>query len=239
MKRLPILSAAILTLAALTLQSAETQAQTQPEKPRDWANYTRYAQANAEQKSRPTPPDAVFMGNSITDGWASQHPDFFEANNYVGRGISGQVTAQMLARFRADVLDLRPKAVAILAGTNDLAQNEGFVSIENIAGNIISMAELARAHGIRVAICSVLPADDYPWRPAITGVPEMVRSLNELLAAWASVNGCVYVDYFSAMDDGNGGLPPSLARDGIHPTSAGYDIMEGIIKPAIDRLLVD
>ena len=203
----------------------------------DWANYGRYADANVTLNALGASPDVVFMGNSITDGWASQHPAFFEDNNYVGRGIGGQVTAQMLARFRADVIDLEPRVVVILAGTNDIARNQGFVSIENIAGNIISMAQIARANGIEPVICSVLPAAEYPWRKEITQVPDKVRALNAMLREWARANSATYVDYFSAMADERDGLPADLASDGIHPTSAGYDLMEAIIKPVLDRVL--
>ena len=203
----------------------------------DWANFGRYAEANTTVKAAPTRPDAVFMGNSITDGWASQRKEFFSTNNYVGRGISGQVTAQMLARFRPDVIELRPRAVVILAGTNDIAHNQGFVSVENIAGNIISMAQLAQANGIHPVICSILPAADYPWRPAGKEVPAKVRAVNNILRTWAEANGATYVDYFTPMADQRDGLPTELARDGIHPTAAGYEIMEGIVKPILDRVL--
>ncbi len=201
---------------------------------RDWANYRHYGKANAELKKTP---DVVFMGNSITQGWAEQHPAFFTANNYLGRGISGQVTAQMLARFRSDVLELKPKVVVILAGTNDLAQNDGYISIPHIAGNIASMAQLAQANGIKVVICSVLPAANYSWRPAVTEVPQKIAELNGMLKAWAAENGCTYVDYFSEMEDGDGGLPKALSGDGVHPTSAGYDEMERIITPVLGKLL--
>lgn len=203
----------------------------------DWANHGRYGDANFELSVGGVCPDVVFMGNSITDAWASQHTAFFTDNNYVGRGISGQVTAQMLARFRTDVIDLNPKVVVILAGTNDIAHNQGFVSLHNIAGNIFSMAQLARANGIEPVICSVLPAAEYPWRREITQVPAKVRALNAMLREWARANGCVYVDYFSAMADERDGLPANLAADGIHPTSAGYDMMEAIIKPILDGIL--
>ena len=199
----------------------------------DWADFGRYAAANAEQKAAAIRPDVVFMGNSITQGWADSHPEFFAGNNYAGRGIGGQVTAQILARFRPDVLELRPKAVVILAGTNDIARNQGFVALENIAGNIVSMAELARAHGIEPVLCSVLPAAGYPWRPEITGVAAMVVELNGLLADWACENDCAYVDFWSAMADADGGLPENLAYDGIHPTSEGYDRMEQVIAPLL------
>ncbi len=226
MKKIMILCAALLGVVSLSAQGNH-----------DWANFGKYAEANAEMKAQGLRPDAVFMGNSITEGWAGQHPGFFTKGNYAGRGISGQVTAQMLARFRPDVLDLAPKAVVILAGTNDLAHNEGYISIENIANNIFSMAELAKAHKIKVVICSVLPAADYPWRPEITDVAAKVKELNALLSAWAAKNKCTYVDFWSAMADQRGGLPKELAGDGIHPTSEGYDRMEAMLSPVLKKIL--
>ena len=149
----------LILLIALALPALLTAQQ------RDWANYGRYAEANAQLT---TPPAVVFMGNSITDGWDNAHPEFFTANNFACRGIGGQVTGQMLCRFRADVINLHPQAVVILAGTNDLAQNNGPIATQHIVENIISMAELAMAAGIRPIICSVLPAGKYPWRTEIT-----------------------------------------------------------------------
>jgi lysophospholipase L1-like esterase len=221
-----ILFAALLGAAALSAQGDH-----------DWANFGKYAETNAGMKAKNIRPDAVFMGNSITEGWAGQHPDFFTKGNYTGRGISGQVTAQMLARFRPDVLDLAPKAVVILAGTNDIAQNEGFISVENIAGNIISMAELAKTHKIKVVICSVLPASHYPWHPHITDVAAKVKRLNALLSDWAAKNKCTYVDYWTPMADDQGGLPKSLAGDGIHPNDEGFRQMEAILAPTLNKLL--
>ena len=142
---------------------------------RDWANYGRYAAANA---ALTTAPAVVFMGNSITDGWDNAHPEFFTDNNFACRGIGGQVTSQMLCRFRADVIALRPKAVVILAGTNDIAGNNGPIECGHIVENIVSMAELALAAGIRPILCSVLPAAKYPWRPEIESVPEKIAALN-------------------------------------------------------------
>ncbi len=192
----------------------------------DWANFARYEQAN---KSAPKNPQAVLLGDSITDNWARMHGDFFEKNNLVGRGISGQVTSQMLVRMRRDVLDLNPKFVAILAGTNDIAKNNGDISIENIYGNIVSIAEIAKLHGIKVAICSVLPVYQYPWRKEISEPAEQIKKLNAMLKKYAAENGCIYVDYHSAMADARGGLPESLAKDGVHPTLEGYAIMEKIL----------
>lgn len=196
----------------------------------DWANYGRFRDANA---TAPRHAPAVFMGNSIVEGWVRTDPAFFSDNNYIGRGISGQVTAQMLARFRADVLALQPKSVVILAGTNDIAMNNGYVALEDIAGNIESMVELAQAHGIRAIICSVLPAYDYAWRPGLEPADKIIR-LNEMLKKYADKNDIPYVDYHSAMKDERNGLSEQLAGDGVHPTLEGYKIMEQLIKPVIE-----
>jgi lysophospholipase L1-like esterase len=213
---------ATLTVAAVAAQEV-----------RDWANFGRYEEANSTLS---TAPCAVFMGNSITDSWIDNSPTFFADNNYVDRGISGQVTSQMLARFRPDVLDLQPKVVVILAGINDIARNDGYISIPNIAGNIFSMAELAKMHKIKVVICSVLPASHFPWNTEIANVPAMVVELNGMLKEWADENGCTYLDYHSAMDDGNGGLSAELSGDGVHPTKQGYGVMEHLVKPVIDKI---
>ncbi len=199
-----------------------------------WANYNKYELENKTVKQ----PIAVFMGNSITEGWFRNHPDFFKSNNYIGRGISGQVTAQMLARFRRDVLDLKPKVVSILAGTNDIAQNCQYMSVENIAGNIFSMAELAQANGIKVIICSTLPASHYPWRPAIKDPARQIIRLNKLLKKYANQHNIPYVDFHSIMKDKENGLPEKYSKDGVHPTPDGYTMMESIIKEAITNLLV-
>ena len=192
----------------------------------DWAGFGRYAEAN---KSVKTPPLAVLMGDSITDAWVKKTPsDFFKKNNIVGRGISGQVSSQMLVRFRRDVLDLKPKYVAILAGTNDIAQNQGYISVENIFGNIVSMVEIAKANGVVPVVCSILPANKYPWRKEIKPVP-MVKKLNEMLKDYCEKNSVIYVDYFTKLVDDKDGLPKKYANDGIHPTPDGYAIMEEIL----------
>lgn len=201
---------------------------------RDWANYGRYAEANA---ALTTAPAVVFMGNSITDGWDNAHPEFFTDNNFACRGISGQVSSQMLCRFRADVIDLRPKAVVILAGTNDIAGNNGPIESEHIAENIVSMAELALAAGIRPILCSVLPAAQYPWRPEVESVPEKIRALNDRLRQYAAERGLTWVDYYSAMDAGDGSMRSEYTRDGVHPTPEGYTVMEAVIRPALAEWL--
>lgn len=202
--------------------------------PQDWANYGRYAEANAQLEKAPA---VVFMGNSITDGWDDAHPEYFTDNNFACRGISGQVTSQMLCRFRADVINLRPKAVVILAGTNDLALNNGPIEIPHIAENIISMAELALAEGIRPILCTVLPVGQYPWRPEVTDVPGKISSLNGMLREYAEKRGITWVDYHAAMDAGDGSMRKDLSNDGVHPTREGYDLMEQVLAPALKRYL--
>ena len=214
----------LILLIALALPALLTAQQ------RDWANYGRYAEANAQLT---TPPAVVFMGNSITDGWDNAHPEFFTANNFACRGIGGQVTGQMRCRFRADVSNLHPQAVVILAGTNDLAQNNGPITTQHIVENIISMAELAMAAGIRPIICSVLPAGKYPWRTEIESVPEKIRDLNARLRQYASDRGLAWVDYYTAMDAGDGAMRSEYTKDGVHPTPEGYDVMERIVLPAL------
>lgn len=192
----------------------------------DWAAFGRYAEANKNVKQAPT---LVIMGDSITDFWPNRtSSDFFNKNNIVGRGISGQVTSQMLVRFRRDVLDLKPKYVAILAGTNDIAQNQGYISAENIVGNIISMVEIARANKIKPIVCSILPAAKYPWRPEIQSVP-MVQKINQILKDYCKKHKVKYIDFYTPMADENNGLPKKYANDGIHPTSDGYAVMEKVL----------
>lgn len=197
----------------------------------DWANFGRYEAANKTVK---TPSKVVFMGNSITEGWWNNDSLYFKTNGYIGRGISGQTTSQMLVRFRADVINLKPKAVVILAGTNDIAQNTGYISVENVMGNIISMAELAKANRIDVILCSVLPAYDFSWRKGLEPAGKIVE-LNKMIKAYADRNKLTYVDYHSALKDERNGLPEKYSNDGVHPTLEGYKIMEKIISPALKK----
>jgi alpha-L-fucosidase len=203
----------------------------------DWANLHKYEKANAEVGLPKANEDrVVFMGNSITEGWVRNDPEFFHSNSYIGRGISGQTTMQMLLRFRPDVLDLKPKAVVILAGTNDIAANKGPVSIENTAGNIFSMVELAQANGIKVVLASVLPANRYSWRPAIYPADKII-ALNKLIKAYAEEHNIVYLDYYSPMVDNEKGLKSAYSKDGVHPTTKGFDVMEPLVQKAIDKAL--
>ena len=196
---------------------------------KDWAQYSRYAASNDSITSRPK---AVFMGNSITDNWAKFHPEFFAENNFVGRGISGQVTSQMLCRFQADVIALRPKMVIIMAGTNDIALNNGYISHEHILQNIQSMCQLAKQNHIKPVLCSCLPAAAFKWRPELKPAEEIIR-LNEMIKAYAEANHITYVDYHSALVDEQGGLPTKYAKDGVHPNLDAYHIMEQILLKAL------
>lgn len=202
--------------------------------PSDWAQYGRYEKQNAALAGKPI--EAVFMGNSIIDNWIAADPAFFEKNGFEDRGISGQTTSQMLARLRRDVLELRPRAMVLLAGINDIAQNNGPITIENSFGNIVSMCELATCHGIRVVLCSLLPCDRCSWRPEIRPAGKVV-ALNSLLKEYAAANGMVYVDYHAAFDNGRGGLPESFSSDGCHPTPEGYTRMEPMVVKAIAEAL--
>ena len=203
----------------------------------DWAGLRRYRAANA-QLAAPAAGEnrVVFYGNSITDGWARYFPTMFPGKPYVGRGISGQTTPQMLVRFRQDVVALRPKVVVILAGTNDIAGNTGPSTLEMIEDNFMSMTQIAKAHHIHVVISSVLPVYDYPWKPGLTPAPKIV-ALNAWLRKYANDVGETYLDYHTAMKDARDGLPPNLANDGVHPTDAGYRIMAPMAEAAITRAL--
>ena len=203
---------------------------------KDWAHLKKYEKENEQLKKINEPHRVVFMGNSITEGWSNFDKDFFINNPFVNRGISGQTTPQMLVRFRPDVVNLNPKAVVILAGINDIAGNTGPVTIENIAENIISMAEIAKANEIKVFICSTLPAIDFPWSPGMDPGPKVVK-LNSILKNYCDSNNIPYVDYFSAMSDEKGGLKVpeyTAADDLVHPNLAGYKVMEKIILKALD-----
>jgi lysophospholipase L1-like esterase len=203
----------------------------------DWAFLARYREANtALGAPKPGEDRVVFMGNSITDAWARSFPAMFPGKPYVGRGISGQTTPQMLVRFRQDVVALKPKVVVILAGINDIAGNTGPSTQAMIADNLMSMTEIAKANGIRVVLSSVLPAYDFPWRRGIDPAPKVV-ALNAWIKCYASQVGAVYLDYYSKMVDSRGGLSPEMASDGVHPTNAGYRIMAPLAEAAIQEAL--
>lgn len=204
----------------------------------DWANLNRFEKENTELAiSKPNEHRVVFMGNSITEGWLALRPGFFANKAYVNRGISGQTTPQMLLRFRQDVINLTPSVVVILAGVNDIAGNTGPSTIEMITNNIISMAELAKANNIKVILCSVLPAFEFPWRKELKPAEKVVK-LNRVLKTYANKNNFMYVDYFAAMADESNGLKKELGDDGIHPNITGYLIMEPLVENAIKKILI-
>jgi acyl-CoA thioesterase I len=201
----------------------------------DFGWLARFRDANAKLG----PPAAgenrvIFMGDSITEAW---HLDeSFPGKPYVNRGISGQTTPQMLVRFRQDVIELQPKVVVILAGTNDIAGNTGPVTPEQIEGNIMSMADLATANQIRVVLCSILPAFDYPWQPGLTPAPK-IDAINTWMKGYAAGKGYIFVDYHSAMKDERDGLPAALSKDGVHPLPAGYSVMTPLAEAGIEKAL--
>ena len=214
------------------------QAQSDEERLRnDWAFLQRYRQANAELP-RPKPGEArvVFYGNSITEGWAQYFGAMFPGKPYLGRGISGQTTPQMLVRFRQDVVALAPRVVVILAGTNDIAGNTGPSTIEMIEDNLASMTEVAQANGIRVVLSSVLPVFDYPWKPGLEPAPKII-ALNAWMKSYAAKRGAVYLDYHTAMADARQGLPAELSGDGVHPNEQGYRVMAPLAERAIAKAL--
>ncbi|WP_421809326.1 SGNH/GDSL hydrolase family protein [Flagellimonas sp.] len=206
-------------------------------KAQDWPNLQKFQEANAEVlKNKNTDGRIVFMGNSITEGWEDANPSFFIDNPYINRGISGQTTPQMLLRFQQDVVDLHPKAVVILAGTNDIAGNTGPMTLEQIRDNILSMVQLAKANGIHPIVCSVLPAYDYPWRPGLQ--PNVkIPKLNQLLKEMTDKQRVMYLDYFSAMADDRNGLPEAYTTDEVHVTKEGYAVMEKLVSEAISKAL--
>lgn len=206
---------------------------------RDWANFKRYEKAN---KELPAPAKkekrVVFMGNSITEGWVSNRPEFFKENNYIGRGISGQSSYQFVVRFREDVLNLKPALVIINAGTNDAAENTHPYDVDKSMGNIITMVELAKANKIKVILTSVLPASTFGWNRKITDAADRIAALNAKIEAYAKANKIPYVDYYKEMVSGSErSLNPAYTKDGVHPTKEGYAVMEALIQPAIKKAL--
>jgi lysophospholipase L1-like esterase len=202
----------------------------------DWGQKCRYQRENAA-----LPPASarrvIFLGDSITESWASFEPDFF-AGDVLDRGISGQTTAQMLVRLRADVLDLHPAVLHIMAGTNDVAGNTGPTSLADIQGNIASMVEQARTHGVRVILASIPPAAGIPWRPEVQPAVS-IAAMNDWLRHYAARERLVYVDYYSVLSDGRGGLKAGFSPDGVHPNAAGYAVMRPLAAAAMRQALAE
>ena len=202
-------------------------------KAEDWPNLNRYKKENTTLKPLETGQKRiVFFGDSITEFWSTLDPEYFSGKPYVNRGISGQTTPQMLLRFRSDVIALQPAVVIILAGINDIAGNTGPMTIEMIRDNIFSMIELAKANHIKVILCSILPAYDFPWKPNQEPIAK-IKALNEILQNYAAANNIVYVDYYSAMVDERKGLKEDYSNDGVHPNKTGYRVMAPLADKAI------
>ncbi|MGQ1889005.1 SGNH/GDSL hydrolase family protein [Thermophagus sp. OGC60D27] len=201
----------------------------------DWPGLNRYREANSKlEKPRKNEQRIVFIGNSIIDNWINLSPEFFEGKSYVNRGISGQTTPQILARFRADVIALEPKIVVILAGTNDIAGNTGPSTLEMIEDNYASMTELAKANGIRVILCSVLPVYDYPWRRGLEPA-EKIASLNKWIKSYCAKHDVGYLDFYSSLVDKRKGMKYEYTFDGVHPNREGYKVMEALAEKAIAK----
>lgn len=199
----------------------------------DWGYLNRFKDENAQIIALPIEEKRiVFFGDSITTAWKIHDPEFFINKNYINRGINGQTTSQMLLRFRPDVIELKPEKVIILAGTNDIAGNTGPTTLEIILGNLISMCELAKANSIKPVLCSLLPALDYPWRKEKQPA-EKIAALNSMIQQYTAINNIVYVDYYSAMVNGQKGLKSIYSKDGVHPNKEGYYKMKSILEPFI------
>lgn len=200
----------------------------------DWPDLAHYHEANAALAPQSEANRVVFMGDSITEGW--RLTEFFPGSPYINRGISGQTTPQMLVRFRPDVIALKPSVVVLLAGVNDIAGNTGPTTLEAIEDNLSSMVELAHANGIKVVLCSLLPAYDFPWHKGLQPA-EKVMQLNEWIKSYAAAHQIVYVDYFTPMQDEVHGLKQELTYDGVHPTHAGYAVMQKLVEEGIKKAL--
>jgi lysophospholipase L1-like esterase len=234
----PHLTFALLALATACASAHSTPDRATPDPLRtDWANLARFRDAD---KKLPPPVKnenrVVFLGNSITENWQQYFATMFPGKPYINRGISGQTTPQMLVRFRQDVVALEPAVVVILGGTNDIAGNTGPSTLEMIEDNLASMAELARAKGIKVVLASVLPVQDYPWKPGLEPAPKII-ALNGWMKRYAAQHGAIYVDFHSAMADAQGGMRSGLSSDGVHPNESGYRIMAPLVEQAIDQAL--
>ena len=203
----------------------------------DWFGIERYKTENARIIENHDYPEVVFMGNSITDNWAYFHPDFFTENHFCGRGIGGQTSAHMLVRFTADVIELHPKAVVIMAGTNDVAHNDYWVEPKGVVENIVAMCTLAQTNGITPIICSIPPCSEFPWRKEIKNPGQTIVDINKELKTYADSKGYLYVDFHTAFVDQNLGLPKSISEDGCHPNPDTYYTMEDMVLEAINNTL--
>lgn len=223
------------TSSALAAETLEEQCKRELLPTLDFPQLGKYREDNARLIASKAPVNVVFMGDSITEGWKDKRPTFFSSGR-IDRGISGQTTPQMVLRMMADVVALKPKAVHIMAGTNDIAGNTGPMTAAMSEDNFRMMSDIARTHRIRVLIASIPPAASFPWRPGLeTRAP--IAELNGWLEDFAGKSGATWVDYHPVLDDGSGAMKPGLASDGVHPTEAGYDAMASVIEPVLRRVL--
>lgn len=209
---------------------AVAQNQQPQEKDKDWPRYSYYAGKNAEVTKKPL---AVLFGDSITRNWAKQDRQWLDEHNLVGRGIGGQTTMHMICRFRQDVIELEPEYVVILAGINDIARNNGFIKVENTFKNLVNMIELARLHGIKPVMCTLVPAREIGWRLRVGDPRPSIDSLNTMIVSYAAENGIPVVDYHTAMKTEEGGMLPEFETDAVHPNLEGYKVMEKVLSAVL------
>lgn len=219
---------------ALILIFTSLKTFSQKKQPMDWPNLNKYAIENQNLSNVSNQDRIVLIGDSITEFWKTTDNTFFQNTTMINRGISGQTTSQMLLRFRQDAINLKPEIIVILAGINDIAENTGPISLENIFGNILSMVELAKTNNIKIVLSSVLPANKFPWRPDLQPA-EKVIELNAMIGKYCQENKIPYIDYYSKMADSQKGLDAKFTNDGVHPTLAGYKIMEPLLEEVIAK----
>jgi len=213
------------------------QATTQAAEDLDWPNLGRYRAENEELKTSGNDKiKTVFMGDSITEGWSLNDPEFFSRNNFVNRGIGGQTSPQMLIRFKPDAVNLKPKMIIINAGTNDIAANTGPASPEMIIDNICSMAEIGLKNDIRIALSTILPVYKYPWNEKVTNVPDRISKVNTALQKYSEKHSLIFIDFFKSMVNEQRGLKAAYGVDGVHPTKQGYKVMSNVVKNTISGI---
>jgi lysophospholipase L1-like esterase len=228
-------SVSFAALAAVPALAETWEEQWQRRLREDWPGWKRYAADNARVVAEGHAVDVVFLGDSITEGWKGKRPDWFSKSR-ICRGVSGETSPQMLIRMTADVCDLKPRFVHIMAGTNDIAGNTGAMTRKNSQDCFSAMHAIASAHGIGVVFASVPPAANFPWRAGLDTVTP-ISELNLWLRAFAKRNGATFIDYHSVLADGQAAMKPGMAFDGVHPTAEGYAAMEGLAAPIMNRLL--
>lgn len=225
-------------LACLMLGALNPAGAASPQSPVAALNFSKYASENSSLPPlKKNDRRVVFYGGSVSEGWMAQHPEFFNDNSYLCRGISGQSSYALLLRFRADAIDLNPTCIVLGVGEADLASGDGNYDEDRTFANIVSMCELARIHGIYMVLTSVLPAESYYWNQEATSVPDKIESLNHRIKAYAQANKIPYADYYSPLvHPGDRALPVTFSDDGVHPNRFGYTIMEPVINAILKKI---